>query len=211
MLILNRYLASEVILLPLQSISLNYSTVSLSLNGTVQIIATLNPRKTINDELTWTSSNTSVATVSSTGLVKLVAQTYDTITITCKNVETGIKATCNITNLIPVTSIANNSGGGTSTTTSANANAVPGTIKATVSPSNASNKTVVFTLSSSTQRFVTSMSGNTGQVTSITGTSGTNYGSYYIYNPGSGSFSYTIIATSHNGKTASVTGTLTRK
>lgn len=61
---------------------------------TVQLTATVNPSNT-DEKVTWTSSNTGVATVSDTGLVTAVST--GAVTITAKNPSGNIKATSTIT------------------------------------------------------------------------------------------------------------------
>ena len=86
---------------------------SISLSGTVnlfinndnpdkpaqnasQLTATVSPADTYDKSVTWTSSNTSVATVSSSGLVTTVNPGTATITATSK-VNSSIKATVTVT------------------------------------------------------------------------------------------------------------------
>ena len=72
------------------AISLNTNSLSFgSLNSTQQLSATTTP---IGGEVTWSSSDTSVATVSDTGLVTSVAYGNATITATCG----GLSATCSV-------------------------------------------------------------------------------------------------------------------
>jgi uncharacterized protein YjdB len=76
-------------------VSLDKTTLSLALNATQQLTATVSPADAANKAVTWSSSNTSIATVSSTGLVKAVAAGTATITVTTQN---GNKtATCTVT------------------------------------------------------------------------------------------------------------------
>jgi len=69
---------------------------SLSVGGTQQLTATISPSNATNKNVTWTSDATSVATVSSGGLVTAVAA--GTATITVKSAADNTKkATCTIT------------------------------------------------------------------------------------------------------------------
>lgn len=82
---------------PATGLTLSPTSVTLSLNGgkynqTAQLTATLTPSNA-TDELTWTSSNTSVATVDANGLVTAVAR--GTATITARD-ENGHSATCTV-------------------------------------------------------------------------------------------------------------------
>lgn len=75
---------------PVTAISLNTSSLSFAtLNSTQQLTATTTPT---GGSVTWTSSNTSVATVSSTGLVTSVG--YGNATITASS--GSVSATCSI-------------------------------------------------------------------------------------------------------------------
>lgn len=75
------------------TISLNKTNVSLTKGETLQLTATKNPA---NMSVSWTSSNTSVATVSNTGLV--TAKSVGTATITVANAaDSSENATCTIT------------------------------------------------------------------------------------------------------------------
>lgn len=80
---------------PAGSISLNKSTLALEVGGTGEtLVATVSP---VSSEVTWASSNTAVATVSSGGLVSPVAA--GTSIITAKITVDGavFSATCTVT------------------------------------------------------------------------------------------------------------------
>lgn len=64
------------------------------LNGTVKLSANVMPSNATNKAVTWSSNNTSVATVSSNGTVKAVG--YGTAVITAKTVN-GLTSNCTIT------------------------------------------------------------------------------------------------------------------
>ncbi|MBQ8891747.1 MAG: Ig-like domain-containing protein [Bacilli bacterium] len=76
-----------------ESITLNKTNVTLDLGESVKLIETINPNNTENKDVTWTSSNTSVATVDNNGNVTSVGK--GTTTITVKTVNDKI-ATCTI-------------------------------------------------------------------------------------------------------------------
>lgn len=77
-------------------ITLNKTTASLSVGGTVSLTATVTPSNATNKNVTWTSSNTSVATVNASGVV--TAKAAGTATITCTAADgSGKSATCSIT------------------------------------------------------------------------------------------------------------------
>ena len=90
------------------SISLNETSVSLTEGSTKQLQATVLPSNATDKSVSWTSSNDSVAQVSSSGLV--TAKSVGTATITCKaNDGSGKSATCSVTvnsSIIEPTSIS---------------------------------------------------------------------------------------------------------
>lgn len=124
------------------SVSVTPSTYSADLiygapAPTKQLTAAVRPDNATDKTVTWTSSNTSVATVSSSGLVTCKGIGTATITATAD----GKKGTCTVTfNKIPVTSVSVSPSSWT-------AGAEYGSTKqltATVNPSNATDKTVTW-------------------------------------------------------------------
>ena len=77
------------------TVTLNKTDAYLEKGKTLTLKATLTPTDLEDKSVTWTSSNTAVATVSSTGKVKGVK--YGTATITCTSNATGASATCKVT------------------------------------------------------------------------------------------------------------------
>lgn len=77
------------------SVSLSSTSETLTIGGTKQLTQTVLPVNATNKNVTWTSSNTSVATVSSSGLV--TAKAVGTTTITVKTADGNKTATCSIT------------------------------------------------------------------------------------------------------------------
>ena len=75
------------------SVKLNKSTVSTVAGKSFALTASVSPERTV-DTVTWKSSNTSVATVSSTGVVKTLKSGYATITATTYN---GLSSSCQFT------------------------------------------------------------------------------------------------------------------
>ena len=135
-------------------ISLNKTSATINNGETLQLTATVTPSNTNNKNVTWKSSNTSVATVSSSGLV--TAKGGGTATITASTADgSNLRATCEVTVNQPATGISLNK-----TTASL---VVDKTLQltATVSPSNANNKTVAWTSSNTAIATVD----NTGLVT----------------------------------------------
>lgn len=91
---------------PVTEIVLNYIALSLQPDATQQLTATVLPEDASNKAVTWNSSNTAVATVSTGGLV--TAKTLGTCTITCSAKDgSGVKAECQVT-------VTEAGGGGTS-------------------------------------------------------------------------------------------------
>ena len=136
-------------------IKLNKTKATLSKGGTVTLKATITPSNATNQTLTWTSSNSKVAKVSSSG--KVTAVKNGTATITCKS-SNGKTATCKITvKNIPVTGITLDKTGVLAD------RGVVFTIKATFSPTNATNKNITWTTSDKSVATVSS----SGKVTAV--------------------------------------------
>ena len=134
------------------SISLNKTNAELNTGETLQLTATVLPNNTTNKTISWTTSNSSIATVSSSGLV--TAKAVGNATITARTTDgTNLSATCSVTvkqGTVLATSITLNK-------TSAQVS-IGGTtqLTATVLPSNATNKTVTWTTSNSSVATVSS-------------------------------------------------------
>ena len=78
------------------ALTLNQTVISLEKGKTFQLNATVTPASATDKAVTWKSSNTKIATVSSTG--KVTAKSAGTVTITCTAKDgSGKKATCKIT------------------------------------------------------------------------------------------------------------------
>ena len=93
------------------SVALNKTTLTLDIGKTANLKATLYPSNAANKKCTWSSSNTSVATVDSNG--KVTAKKAGTATITVKT-SNGKTATCKVTVNLPtpqITGLANTTGG----------------------------------------------------------------------------------------------------
>ncbi len=72
----------NVSIVPVTGVSVSQPTVSIITGATLQLTATVAPSNATNKNVTWSSSNTAIATVSSTGLVTGVAAGNATITVT---------------------------------------------------------------------------------------------------------------------------------
>ena len=145
---------------------------TLNLGSTKKLTATVYPTSETNKKVTYKSSNTKVATVSSTGKVKGVGQ--GTVTITAIPEVGGAYGFAKITVIKPVTSI------GLDKAKSILKVGENQKLKATIAPADASIKNITWTSSNSS---VVTVSGD-GTVTAKA--------------PGKA----TITAKSHNGKTA---------
>ncbi|HJI62229.1 MAG TPA: leucine-rich repeat protein [Ruminococcus bromii] len=93
------------------SVALNKTTLTLDIGKTSNLRATVYPSNASNKKCTWSSSNTSVATVDGNG--KVTAKASGTATITVKT-SNGKTATCKVTVNLPapqIKSLANTTGG----------------------------------------------------------------------------------------------------
>ena len=137
------YGSSEV---PVTSIRLDKNSISLTEGDSYQLKATVSPSNATNKTVTWSSSNSSVTTVDNNGNVKAIKAGNATITAKSGSVS----ATCSVTvqakgpTEIPVSSISLDSSSLDLTIGDTYR------LKATVSPSNATNKTVTWTSSNGT-------------------------------------------------------------
>ena len=134
---------------PVTSLTLNKTALTLNVGKTSTLSATAGPSDANNKTVKWTTSDSSVATVSSAGEVKGVKRGTATITATAAD-GSGKKATCSVTVKQPVTSLTLNK-----TALTLN-NGKTATLTATVGPSNANNKTVKWTTSNSAVATVSS-------------------------------------------------------
>ena len=120
-------------------VSLSQTSVSLEVGGSVSLTATVSPSDATDKTVSWTSSNSGVASVAG-GVVKAIAEGTATITATAG----GKSAKCEVTvqpKVVEVTGVSLNK---TELTLS------PGgtfQLEATVSPSDATDKTVTWTSS----------------------------------------------------------------
>jgi len=80
-------------------LTLNQSKFEGIVDATLQLTATITPANTTVTGITWTSSNTTMATVSPTGLVKIVSEKAGTAVIraTSMDKDNPIWAECNVT------------------------------------------------------------------------------------------------------------------
>ena len=125
-----------------KSVSLDKTSLDLKVNETGTLKATVKPSDATNKGVTWSSSNSNVASVDNNGKVTAKAAGTATITVTTK--DGNYKATCKVTvTSIKVTGVALNK-------TSLELNVGSGeTLTATVKPSDATNKGVTWSSSDS--------------------------------------------------------------
>ncbi len=127
------------------SISLNKTSAELNTGETMQLTATVLPSNATNKTVTWSTSNSSVATVNGDGSVTAKAAGSATITVRTTD-GTNLSASCQVTikeKTVLATSISLNK-------TSAEINTGETLqLTATVLPSNATNKTVAWSSSNS--------------------------------------------------------------
>jgi hypothetical protein len=80
---------------PVTGVSLNANSLSLMVGGTAALAASVEPGNATNKGVTWSSSNTAVATVDSSGVVTAIAGGHANITVTTN--DGGKTATCAVT------------------------------------------------------------------------------------------------------------------
>ena len=134
--------AEEVDVVDETGISLNHSTASIKAGQTLQLQTTITPFNATYQEVVYTSSNTSLVTVDSNGLVRVNEEgEIGTATITARTINKNLVATCQVTvEPGPVTEIR----------VSNNVEAYVGQmvyISATAYPVTAANRTLAYTSS----------------------------------------------------------------
>ena len=173
------------------------SSVISSDNGQLQLTATVTPTNATNQTVTWSITNgTGQATINTTGLVTAVANGTVTARATA-NDGSGIVGSLVITisgQVIPVTGITLTGAGGLTTITQDNGTLA---LTATVSPSNATNKSVTWSLANGTGQATIS---STGVVTAVSNGTVT---ARATANDGSGIYGQLVITIS--GQTIPVT------
>ena len=96
------FIEAEQKIAPTQ-ITLSTTSMSLNVNGTATLTATITPTNATDKSVVWSSSNTSVATVNANGIVTAVGN--GTATITVKTVDGNKIATCKVTVTTKVTGV----------------------------------------------------------------------------------------------------------
>ena len=125
-------------------VNLNSSSIGLTLGTSTSLVATITPSNATNKGLTWTSSNTSVATVIN-GVV--TARSVGTAVITVRTNDGGKTATCRVNVTAPTPSTVKVTGVSLSKTSMNLYVGNTSSLVATVSPSNATNKNITWTSS----------------------------------------------------------------
>lgn len=174
---LNNYYGAPIVEpVSVTGVNLNQANLSMLAGNTFQLVANISPADADNKLVSWTSSNKTVATVSSTGLITALAEGTTTITVTTN--DGGYKATCTLS------VVSNNTAVTGVTLNRINLTLIAGNtfqLVATVNPDNATNKTVVWSSSNNT---IATVSAN-GLVTALkegnaTITATTNDGGYSV-------------------------------
>ena len=155
--------------IPVTGVSLDTNNLSLKTGNTHTLSATVSPNDADNKAVTWSTSNSSVATVSTKG--KVTAKGPGTATITATTKDGGYTASCSVSVTQPVTGVSLN-------TQSLNLNiGSTSTLTATISPSNASNKNVTWSsnansIATVSNGVVTAVSAGTATITVTTSDGG---------------------------------------
>jgi len=130
------------------AVSLNETNKEVTVGDSFALNATVSPDNATNKNVTWSSSNESYATVSGAGLVS--ALSAGNVTITATTVDGGFTATCAVTikqNVGPEAHVTGVSLSETSKTVTVGDSF---SLTATVSPDNASNKSITWSSNNST-------------------------------------------------------------
>lgn len=122
-----------------QSLTMEDSQITIAKGKSQKLVPTVSPDTTSNKKLTWTSSNTKVATVNASGQV--TGKGTGSCTITAETTDgTGLKASVNVTVIQAVTGLKVS--GGKSKVAVTNGETLA--LGVTVSPADATNKEVMW-------------------------------------------------------------------
>ena len=134
---------TNVAVVAVTGVAVSPNTANVGIGSTQQLSATLTPANATNQSVTWTSSNTAVASVNATGLVTGVAAGTSTITVTTADGNKTATAAITVA-AISVTGVTVSP-----STVSLYAGATQQLIAA-ISPANATNKAVSWSSSNAT-------------------------------------------------------------
>lgn len=140
---------------PVQSVTLDYTDIRISINDTFRLTAEISPDTASNKKVIWETSNPSVVTVDETGLVTAVGS--GNATIIAQSDDSGVYDICNVQVYQPVTKVTMNTDKMT---------VRKGTVfwlYAVAEPDNAVNKTIIWSSSDETIATVD----QTGMVTTL--------------------------------------------
>ena len=129
----------SAVVVDVTGITISQATAGLQVGGSVQLGATVLPANATTTDVIWSRSNSAVAPVTTNGLVNALASGSATITVT--TVDGGYSATCAVSvgsAIIPVTGVS------LDTDTLTLSVGQDQTLLATIAPTNASDKTVVW-------------------------------------------------------------------
>ena len=161
-------------------VSLSKSSITLETGQSSSVTASVLPSNATNKTITWTSSNSNIAKVDGNGKITAVSPGKATITATSNN---GKKASLTVTVNAPLIAVTGVSVSKSSVQLEVGSST---TVTASVSPTNATNKTITWTSSNSAIAKVD----QNGKITAVS------------------SGKATITATSNNGKKASIVVTV---
>ena len=142
----NKFGTISTVNISITDIVLNQSSITLSEGEALALTATINPDNATNQLVTWSSSDTCVATVDTNGKVAAIAPGTTVVTVTA-NDGSGVKASCVVAvekKVVAVSSI---------TLSQSSATLTEGetlTLTATVTPNNATDKSITWSSSNTT-------------------------------------------------------------
>ena len=150
--------ASEEII-HVESVSLDKSSLEMSIGDTYQFVSTIRPQNATNKELIWSSSNSSVVSVDN-GLINALSEGKATITVKSKDGYKSSSAEITVVKKSPVVHVTSVS---LNETTLDLLTGDQSTLSATVLPSNASDKSVNWSSSNESVATVNSK----GKITAV--------------------------------------------
>lgn len=154
-------------------VTMSRTSLTLAVNKTATLTATVAPGNATNQKKVWSTSSTKIAKVDQNGKVTAVAKGTATITVKVD----GKTATCKVTVTVPVSkiTITESLGGGKKPAVVAGKKI---TLKAGISPSNANNKNVTWSLGKKDKKYASISSkgvlsakkGGAGKTVTVTAT-----------------------------------------